>query len=62
MIGPLYSAMTAALLTVRIEIADFDALTAAILPFNLKVGFVHHSDHSSQRGVSPAGGGFKRYY
>jgi hypothetical protein len=48
MIGPLYAAMTAALLAVRIEIADFDALTAAILPINLKVGFVH-SDHSSQR-------------
>jgi hypothetical protein len=47
MIGLLYSTMTTALLTVRIEIADFDTLAAAILPFNLKVSFVH-SDYSSQ--------------
>ena len=48
MIGPSYSAMTTSLLAVKIEIADFDTLTTAIMPFNLRIGFVH-INRSSQR-------------
>ena len=48
MIGPWHSAMTATLLPVKIEVADFDGLAAAILPFNLNIGFVH-TDSFSQR-------------
>ena len=33
--------MTAALLAVKIKIADFDGFAAGILPFNLDIGFVH---------------------
>ena len=40
-VGYRHSAMSAALLTMRIEIADFFGLAAAILPFNLYIGFVH---------------------
>jgi hypothetical protein len=48
MIGTRYSAMTAALLAVKIEIANFDALTSAIMPLNLRIG-IFHINHSSQR-------------
>jgi hypothetical protein len=41
MIGPRRSAMTAALLAVRIEVTDFHGLTAAFLPLNLHIGVVH---------------------
>jgi hypothetical protein len=40
--------MTAALLAVKIEIANFDAITAAIMPFNLRIG-IFHINLSSQR-------------
>ncbi len=41
MIGSLKSAMTAALLAVRVEVANFHGLTAAVLPLNLHIGLVH---------------------
>lgn len=47
-IGPRYFAMTAALLTIKIEIANFDALTAATMPFNLRIG-IFHINRFSQR-------------
>ena len=56
MIGPRYSAITATLLAVRIEVTDFDGLTAAIQPFNLNIGFIH-GDRFSQRPASPAAPG-----
>jgi hypothetical protein len=40
--------MTATLLAVRIVVADFDGLAAAILAFNLNIGFIH-TDLFSQR-------------
>jgi hypothetical protein len=40
--------MTATLLAVRIKVADFDGIVAAILPFNLNIGFIH-DDLFSQR-------------
>jgi hypothetical protein len=48
MIDARHPAVTATLLAVRIEVADFDGLAAAILPFNLNIGFVHH-DRFSRR-------------
>ena len=41
MIGPRHSAMTAALLAVRIQVADFYGFAAAFLPLNLYIGVVH---------------------
>ena len=41
MIGPRNAAMTAALLAVRIQVADFYGLAAAFLPFNLHIDVVH---------------------
>jgi hypothetical protein len=52
MIGSRHSAMTATLLAVRIVVADFDGLAAAILPFNLNIGFIH-ADLFSQRSGHP---------
>ena len=52
MIGPGHFAMTAALLAVRIEVANFYGLTAAFLPLNLHIGFVHIV-LTSQRPPSP---------
>ena len=48
MVGSLNSAMTAALLAVRVEVANFYGLTAAVLPLNLHIGLVH-IDLPSQR-------------
>jgi len=52
MIGPRHSAMTAALLAVRIQVADFYGLAAAFLPLNLHIGVVH-IDLLSQRRTEP---------
>lgn len=52
MIGPRHSAMTAALLAVRIQVADFYGLAAAFLSLNLVIGVVH-IDLLSQRLESP---------
>ncbi len=41
MIGPRNAAMTAALLAVRIQVADFYGLAAPFLPFNLHIDVVH---------------------
>ncbi len=41
MIGPRNAAMTAALLVVRIQVADFYRLVAAFLPLNLHIDAVH---------------------
>ncbi len=41
MVSSLHSAMTAALLAVRVEVANFYGLIAAILPLNLYIGLVH---------------------
>jgi hypothetical protein len=48
MIGSRHAAMATTLLTVRIQIANFDGFAAAILPINLNVDFVH-GDYFSQR-------------
>jgi hypothetical protein len=56
MVGSLNSAMTAALLSVRVEVANFHGLTAAVLPLNLYIG-LFHIDPPSQRRASPAGPG-----
>ena len=53
MIGPRHSAMTAALLAVRIQVADFYGLAAAFLPLNLHIDVVH-IDLLYQRHVSTA--------
>lgn len=41
MIGPLHAAMTATLLAMRIEIADFHALATTLLPIDRNIVFVH---------------------
>jgi len=41
MVGSLNSAMTAALLAVRVEIANFYGLTVAVMPLNLYIGLFH---------------------
>jgi len=52
--------MTAALLTVKIEIANFDALTATTMPFNLRIG-TFHINRSSQRPPVTCARGIKKY-
>jgi len=47
MVGSLNSAMTAALLAVRVEVPNFYGRTGAVLPLNLHIGLVH-IDHPSQ--------------
>jgi hypothetical protein len=44
--------MTAALLAVRIQVADFYGLAAVFLPLNLHIGVVH-IDLLSQRALHP---------
>jgi len=41
MVGSLNSAMTAALLAIGVEVANFYGLFAAVLPLNLHIGLVH---------------------
>jgi hypothetical protein len=43
MAGSLNPAMTAALLSVRVEVANFQGLIAAVLPLNLYIGLFHIS-------------------
>jgi hypothetical protein len=53
MIGPRHSAMTAALLAVRIQVADFYGLAAAFMPLNLHIGVVHIVPLSQRTGHLP---------
>jgi hypothetical protein len=53
MIGPRNAAMAAALLAVKIQVADFYRFAAAFLPFNLYIDAVH-IDLLYQRHVSTA--------
>jgi hypothetical protein len=41
MIGPRHSTMTATLLAIRIEIADFNVFAVSFLPFDVKINLIH---------------------
>jgi len=41
MVSSLHSAMAAALLAVRVEVANFYGIAVAVLPLNLYIGLVH---------------------
>ena len=61
MIGPLHAAMTATLLAIRIEIADFHALAITVLPIDRNIVFVHDYTFSQRRG-SPGAGASKKLF